>query len=742
DPLPPGAVARLGTLRFRVDAEIQGLAFAPDGKTIAVRGNGGVWILDAVSGKQIRRVDSSGSLNPGIAFSPDGKHLIAPCHVAEKDPVRQVVHFRQVVRVWETASGRKLRESELDQTRWVGWSADGQPLAAYVGKGDMRLRNVATGRERRFAAKDLPHSTLCAVGKSILAAFDEKGQVHVWDLANGEKRCVLKAGGPYMHSLALSSNGHWLASLTQNNAGAYSVRLWDTAKGVAVLRVAKEQKYLNEVAFSPEGKMLATVGSREIRLWDTATGRELRRIASSGSSRQGVAFSPDGQTLATAALNSGASRAIHLWDVATGTRKPEPEGHSEWPGRPAFSADGQRVATGGFGEGTIRVWNPATGEPLLRIHREGAMHDCAFSADGRTLLFCWDGKLLFFDADSGRESHVLTIEDPEQPKARQAGLNLHLSDDRARLTVFSSGNGHRGMLVTAWDVATRKQLFHRRRVEDSHWSVISPDARLLAAPQASAGGKRTIMGAGPINLEDLASGERLLTFPRFKGQTLPLAFSPDGRLLISDTLGPLPSAPSGWGNTLRFWEVLTASELLAMPIPTNSGFMKAAFSPDCRLLALSAPSTEILLWDVRRGKELRRFKGFDAQVTSLAFSPDGRRLVSGLSDSSLLVWDVGAIPAAPVDKLGVERAAKAWADLAGKDAPRAFRARGILASAPEEAMPLLSKHLHPARPADPQRLRQLLADLESEQFTVREKAQEELAKLSYLAEPALRKTLT
>jgi hypothetical protein len=177
DPLPLGAVARLGTLRFRVDAAIQGLAFAPDGKMIVVRGNGGLWLLDAVCGKQIRHIDNSGSHTPHIAFSPDGKRLIASCVTSEKDPDRPIIHFRRLVRVWETASGRKLMESELSElyeARWVGWSADGQPLAAYYGsQGEIRLREVATGRERHFPAKGVPSHTLCAVGKTALAVFDE-----------------------------------------------------------------------------------------------------------------------------------------------------------------------------------------------------------------------------------------------------------------------------------------------------------------------------------------------------------------------------------------------------------------------------------------------------------------------------------------------------------------------------------------------------------------------------------------
>jgi hypothetical protein len=110
-------------------------------------------------------------------------------------------------------------------------------------------------------------------------------------------------------------------------------------------------------------------------------------------------------------------------------------------------------------------------------------------------------------------------------------------------------------------------------------------------------------------------------------------------------------------------------------------------------------------------------------------------------NSTLLVWDVPLPESSPATKLAVEDAAKVWSDLAGPDAPRAFRARWTLASAPEEAMQALTKHLHPAQAADPQLVRRLLANLESEQLAVREKAQDGLANLDDLAEPALRQTL-
>jgi WD40 repeat protein len=741
DPLPHGAIARLGTVRFRVDAWIEGLAFAPDGKSIAVRGNTGIWLLDTASGKQIRRIDSSGSdQNPQVAFSPDGKRLISPCRFGEKDPVRPVVHIRRVVRVWETVSGRKLMESEMDNARWVGWSEDGQPLAAYLAKGEIRLGNLATGRERHFPAKELPdpiaaEMCLCDVAKNVLAASDQNIHIHVWDLTSGKERCLLKTSGQYSRSLALSPDGRWLASLNQDAGGKYAVRLWDTATGEAVHRISTDQKHLRRVFFSPDGKKLATVGWSEVHFWNAAVGSRCGRIKGGGGYFGGTCLSsPDGKILATTEAYSG---VIHLWGVPNGTKKPSPQGHTNRPDRPSFSLDGKRVATVSEMEGTFFIWDPSTGEPLLRMHREDGPSNGFLSADGRTLYLCGGDKLYFIDAATGKELHSLRIEDPDHPKARQSGLELFLADDRERLIVLSSG-GNREKLVTGWEVATRKRLFCRRRVVTSQWrSAVSPDARMLAAADAGAGGgKGDLLGGGPMYLEDLATGERLLTFPSFEGQRWPLVLSPDGRLMISYNNSHTPGKQ---GSTLRLWEVLTGSEL--QTLPATDGNDKAAFSPDSRLLAVTAPEREIITWDLRRGKELRRLKGFGAQVTSLAFSPYGRRLVSGLSDSTLLVWDVGAFSAVRVQKLGADGLAKAWADLADKDAPRAFRARGILASAPEEAIPLLTKHLHPARSADPQRLRQFLTDLESDQFTVREKAQGELAKLGDLAEPALRRTL-
>src|SRR5207253_2982882 len=118
DPLPAGAVARLGTVRFRIPDVVRSLAFAPDGKTLAVSSHVGVFLLDAASGKRTGRLaaaDSHWAENP-IAFSPDGKRLAARggARLEGDRPKR-------VMRVWELAGGGEPRTYDVEHAVWVGW---------------------------------------------------------------------------------------------------------------------------------------------------------------------------------------------------------------------------------------------------------------------------------------------------------------------------------------------------------------------------------------------------------------------------------------------------------------------------------------------------------------------------------------------------------------------------------------------------------------------------------------------
>jgi WD40 repeat protein len=744
DPLPPGALVRLGTLRWRAGSQVHSLVYTPDGKTLAAGAYDGVHLFDAASGKLRKRFRPPNLFVDRVALSPDGKRLACSCSgrfgAADKD----------LLQVWELPDERKTIETDAKDLLWFGWSAKGQPLAVFRRDGGLLLRELAGGQEKRLdyaklvnSARQMPEWVWAysARGKA-LAAPGEGGVIHVWDAGTGKKRCALEAKGDFLYSPTLSPDGRTLAARSGKG-----VRLWDIS-GKPLHIVAAAQENIGALTFSPDGKTLAVVSCwEEAHFWDVATGKEIGRTDGKRTFAEGaVVFSPDGKTLATVEIYSG---TVHLWDVATGKLRHALNGHARWPLGAAFSPDGRRLATGSS-DGTIFLWDPATGRQLTQVRRprDWAL-GYAFSADGQSLYSFWDrDKVYCSSAATGKELYVLKIEDPDHPDTYQSGLGLDLSQDRKTLVTFSSyyakkrgADAPPDLFLTGWDTATRKQLFRRSRPRSGLGLAVSADLRLLAVSQQ--GGvdfSPDSPATGPLRLEDLATGQHLLNLPALRGQNWPLAFSPDGRLLVSNHHGPGPDGgpPEKFIMTLRLWEVATGTEALALPSQANR---RLTFSPDGRLLALSAPGQEIVLWDLRRGKERQRLKGLGADVTGLAFSPDGRRLVSGLSDTTSLIWEVAPPPkAGKAGALDAKGAARAWADLGG-DARQAFAARGVLADSPGRALPLLKQRLAPAQPADARRLRRLIDELSSKRFAVRDAARRGLEEIGDVAAGALRRAL-
>lgn len=753
DPLPPGAVARLGTVRFRAPDEADALAFAPDGKMVAVSSRGGLYLFDAESGKRIKRLGDYAHgryLQSTLAFSPDGKRLAGWGETMVADE-KGSYSSKNTVRVWELLGDGKPRLHDGERVMWIGWSAEGEALALSLEKGAISLRELVTGRARRFECPDLRRRSefvmcVCAPAGRTLAVADDNNIIHIWDTGTSAERCTVTPNeDETLRGLAMSPDGRQLAMLTQGKAAPYrnAVHIVDAMTGKVLRTVATDQKNISRLTFAPDGKTLATAGWNGIRCWDVATAKERSRSEGVGANTVKIAFSGDGQTLATLQRYSG---TFHLWDVATGKQKPEPAGHSSKPSGTSFSPDGRRFASGGY-DGVIHVWDLATSKSLFRIHRPGHwVRRAEFSRDGQWLFSTWTSdEVWIYQGTTGERHGVMKLEDPERPDTSQEGWSMHLSADGKTLVALShylmkkaGGPHYDDALLTSWDTATRKQVVRRRLPHSAGLTAVSVDARLLAMAHAGSQFEKS-SGHGPLRVEELATGQLLLELPALEGQTWPLTFSADGRLLASVNSNykrRKESDPASTGANIVLWELATGAEVLALPAVSQ---YRVAFSANGRLLAITAPMREISVWDLARGNELRRLKGFDAEVTWLTFTPDGRRLISGHADSTLLVWDVPA--SSPPAKLAAADLDKAWADVAGSDAPRAFRARWALVNAPDTALALLQKHLAPVRPADPDRLWKLLEDLDSQQFAVRAAANRELEELGDLAAHALTQTL-
>jgi hypothetical protein len=152
----------------------------------------------------------------------------------------------------------------------------------------------------------------------------------------------------------------------------------------------------------------------------------------------------------------------------------------------------------------------------------------------------------------------------------------------------------------------------------------------------------------------------------------------------------------------------------------------------------------VCLWDVATGKQVRRLEGHQGGVFALGFSRDGRALLSRSWDTTALVWGLAAAggqPAPAHDPLTTEELQDLWAGLRDADAEKAHRAVAKLGAAPEQAVPFLGERLRPVPPVGPARLAELLANLDSDDFALRERGTRELKRLAELAEEAVRKAL-
>jgi WD domain, G-beta repeat len=212
-----------------------------------------------------------------------------------------------------------------------------------------------------------------------------------------------------------------------------------------------------------------------------------------------------------------------------------------------------------------------------------------------------------------------------------------------------------------------------------------------------------------------------------------VAFSPDGHMLAMNRIQ----------KTLPVYEASTGKQRLMLTGHTESTCC-VAFAPDGRTLASSGYDDAIRLWDMETGEELRRLRGHRGAANSLVFSADGKTLVSTGDDTTLMFWDVAEVTQRPKPKvvsLSPEECKSYWTDLAGADAAKAYKAIRAFSAAPGQTVSFLGERLQPARSAGKEEVDRLIADLDSDDFQIREKATSELDELGDTIKPALQKVI-
>jgi hypothetical protein len=274
-----------------------------------------------------------------------------------------------------------------------------------------------------------------------------------------------------------------------------------------------------------------------------------------------------------------------------------------------------------------------------------------------------------------------------------------------------------------WDVTSGKEL---RQLKGTRNAVLtlsfSPDGAILA----SGGTDRT------VRFWETATGKDLQPAKYHYGWVLAVAFSMDGKIL----------AATGRDQLIHLWDV-AAGERRRVFAGYQGPLETIALTADNKMVVSAGHDRIIRLWEAASGKVRQQFAGHRGPVYSVAIAPDGRTLASASGDGTVLLWDLGGQRKdwrPQWMRLSAEERNFLWGDLASIEAPVAYQAIGTLAAEPKHAVPFLKERLQPIFEVLT-RTRQLVGELDDDRFAVRQKATQELEKMSELGAPMLRQVL-
>ena len=722
DPLPEGAIGRMGSGRLRAASHIACLSFTPDGKSLVSGGNSNkLTFWSVATGKIEKEWTLQASSATDIHFDKAGKTVVVACG-------------DDTVRILDGATGNERRHVVIPNQRHgplrASLSPDGKWLVLNHRDGSqIVILDVETGvMKHRIsdASYNYPNLVITPDNKHFVAVLADK-KLHLVDLRTGKSVRKLETGhcdrthatrsSTRFMATALTSDGKRLVFRTFSNSQFYMV---DVTNGKEIKEFDRGNGFYGSsgsMALTPNDRFLIdSSGDSSIRVWGLASGKMLRELSAPNSapntSLRFSALSPDGKLVAAASDSS-----IYLWDIASGKQLHAGSGHSKAVCRVAFSPDGKYLVS--TGEKSLRVWEIATGKELAmtRTKLNGFQANyLEMAPDNKTIR--WVGlerKVFRWKFDTEREPIQLT-----KPKSLSinGGGTLCVTSPDGKLIAVILCDGRKLMLLDNLGNAPDRELCVLPD-EHSNDAFFSLDGRTLALDSSDRS----------VTLYDVATGNETrklmpdLSNTSYDGNLL--HFSPDGRTLLK------------YDGQMRIVETISGSDRVLLSPEPSGAPSSMSCSVNGRLVARGFADGLVVLTDLWTGREVLRRETGQGPVKSLALSRDGKYLATGGGDTTAIVWNLP--PLARPARIASMTDDTAWDDLLDQDAARGHRAMLHLIAGPDATVRLFADRLKPRPAVDAKRLDRLISNLDDDDSKVRDRAVAELLEIGSPAVGALKK---
>lgn len=520
------------------------------------------------------------------------------------------VSMDKTVRVWDVSSGETLRiirppigRGVRGALRAAALSPDGKWLAIAgqradpsLGRGPIYVVNVDAGRiDRVLMPKlDVFALTFSRDGRRLGAGAEEK--VVIYDTATWQPVQTFEGHKALVNGVAFSPDGKYVASSAGDGTGA----VWSLESGKRERLLVSQPERVTCIAWSPDGKSLAT-GNADggIRLFPPPGGNFLGDVPPlqtfpfyrvDPAEVSSLSFTPDSRSLLATGIRRSGKGAVALLDAATGTLQIEFPLHTNTVMSGSVSADGHLAVTCGGNDHETFVWRRADGSIVQKFEGKGqSVWGVGWSADGKSIAWGNTNKGATEAAVPLERSFNLTELDFGDPPDGSFRRNV-LADDTYQL--------ERGSNVSQLVIKVKGQITHRYEVEGGQriysYSLLRGD--------------RAVVGTNAMMyLVDLRTGKEARYYAGHTSHVMAVAPSPDGRFFLSGSTD----------QTVRIWDPNEQEPLLSIFVggPDWIAWTQQGY------YAASAGGERLMGWQVNNGLEAQATYHSAAQFRRSLYQP-------------------------------------------------------------------------------------------------------------------------